>query len=231
MKEFHTLITGADGYVGLGLVDRYLKNDSPVLAWVHANTAAELTAKKEVMLPRLTDNGVRIQVGTNLGFASGALSDETPFDSINPDEIETFIHSAAVTRFNVDAETARITNLEGTRKALKFAERCKKLKRFVFISTLYASGLQSGDIAERPLLKDGRDFANHYERSKWASENELLADYSHLPWQIPRVATIIADNERGIVTQQNAFHNTLKLVYYGLLSVMPIIFSGGRLCK
>jgi hypothetical protein len=35
------------------------------------------------------------------------------------------------------------------------------------------------------------------------------------------VATVIADNDNGHVVQQNAFHNTLKLFYYGLLSVVP----------
>ncbi|MCZ6742466.1 MAG: hypothetical protein O7D27_09955, partial [Alphaproteobacteria bacterium] len=33
--------------------------------------------------------------------------------------------------------------------------------------------------------------------------------------------TIIADDDNGKVTQYNVFHNTLKLLYYGLLSVIP----------
>ena len=32
---------------------------------------------------------------------------------------------------------------------------------------------------------------------------------------------MIADDASGAVTQQNAFHNTLKLFYYGLLALMP----------
>ena len=36
-----------------------------------------------------------------------------------------------------------------------------------------------------------------------------------------RLPTIIADGDDGQVTQYNAFHNTLKLYFYGLLSLVP----------
>src|SRR5205823_9645322 len=64
-------------------------------------------------------------------------------------------------------------------------------------------------------------FANHYERSKFETEQLLASRYSHLPWRIARVATVIADDEGGGVTQQNAVHNTLKLFFYGLMSLVP----------
>jgi len=48
-----------------------------------------------------------------------------------------------------------------------------------------------------------------------------MREFDHLPWQIFRVATVIADSAVGRVTQYNAFHNTLKLFYYGLLSLIP----------
>ena len=35
------------------------------------------------------------------------------------------------------------------------------------------------------------------------------------------MATAIADDEAGRVSHHNAFHNTLKLLFYGLLSVVP----------
>jgi hypothetical protein len=80
--------------------------------------------------------------------------------------------------------------------------------------------LRSGEINELPL-DDTFGFSNHYERSKWISENTLLTHYNDLPWSVFRVATVIADDVNGKVTQYNAFHNTLKLFFYGLLSVVP----------
>jgi nucleoside-diphosphate-sugar epimerase len=111
-------------------------------------------------------------------------------------------------------------NVEGTEKLLRFAARCPHLNQVVFLSTTYASGLKIGKIAERTW--DGEDgFSNYYEWSKWASEKLLWEQYSYLPWKIFRVATVIADSIEGKVIQQNAFHNTLKLIYYGLLSILP----------
>jgi hypothetical protein len=50
---------------------------------------------------------------------------------------------------------------------------------------------------------------------------DLIAAGGELPLSVARLATVIADEERGAVTQFNAFHNTLKLFYYGPLSLMP----------
>jgi hypothetical protein len=50
---------------------------------------------------------------------------------------------------------------------------------------------------------------------------KLMAEFDYLPWRILRVATVVADDASGHVTQFNAFHNTLKLLYYGLLSIVP----------
>ncbi|MFY9268946.1 MAG: SDR family oxidoreductase [Candidatus Manganitrophaceae bacterium] len=216
MKKQQILITGGDGYLGLALAKRYLQStDEPLLLWVRASDETEFAAKQERIRQRLgaeTDRRVRCRWGN--------LVNPDPFESIDPVEIRVIIHAAAVTRFNLDETTARRVNVEGTEKLLRFASRCPSLDRFALLSTVYSSGLKAGAIEEVPM--DNRaGFSNHYEWSKWASENLLLTAFSDLPWQIFRVATIIADNEEGEVTQQNAFHNTLKLFYYGLLSLIP----------
>jgi hypothetical protein len=63
-------------------------------------------------------------------------------------------------------------------------------------------------------------FANHYEWSKWAAEETVLSAPG-LPVSVLRLPTVIADGDDGQVTQYNAFHNTLKLFFYGLLSLLP----------
>jgi nucleoside-diphosphate-sugar epimerase len=125
-----------------------------------------------------------------------------------------------VTRFNVDRDLARSVNVDGSRQLFELARRCPRLERVAFVSTLYAAGLAAGPVAEAPL--DGpRRFANHYEWSKWEAERLLAAEYADLPWRIYRVATAIADDDSGRVVQHNAFHGTLKLFFYGLLSLVP----------
>ena len=86
------------------------------------------------------------------------------------------------------------------------------------LSTLYSAGQRSGEVAERQHSDAG--FANHYEWSKWAAEQAVLSA-ADLPVSVLRLPTIIADGDDGQVTQYNAFHNTLKLYFYGLLSLVP----------
>jgi nucleoside-diphosphate-sugar epimerase len=215
MQAKHILITGADGYIGMRVARTYLElTDTPVLLWVRADDIDEFENKRK----RLQQALGRFE--SRIGYAWGNLVRDDPFDSVDSRKMRGIIHTAAVTKFNVDEDTARRVNIEGTEKVLKFASRCDSLEAFGLLSTVYASGLTPGVIAEVPLENAG-NFANHYERSKCASEMKLMRDFDYLPWRILRVATVVADDASGRVTQFNAFHNTLKLLYYGLLSIIP----------
>lgn len=151
---------------------------------------------------------------------AGDLRDEAPFEGIDPADIGAIVHAAAVTRFNVAADLAQAVNVGGTVKLLRFAERCRGLEALGVLSTLYACGLAPGAVEERPF--DGaHGFANHYERSKWQAEAELLGRFAHLPWRLFRIATVIADDASGAASRHNVVHNTLALLYHGLLSLLP----------
>jgi nucleoside-diphosphate-sugar epimerase len=212
------LITGADGYLGSKLAKTMLlETDAHLILWMRAGNQKEFDFKKALMSARLQPGNKRVS------FETGDLRAEKPFASIDRRSVGAIIHSAAVTRFNVDEITARKVNLEGSEKLFSFAGECNHLERLSLISTVYASGLRKGPIAEMPITVSS--FSNRYEQSKWQSEHSLVTSHRDLPWQILRTATIIADDSSGTVTQQNAFHNTLKLFYYGLLSLVP-----GRTC-
>jgi nucleoside-diphosphate-sugar epimerase len=195
-----TLITGAGGYIG-GRIARHLLDvtDDELILWMHAAAPSG-------------DSRVRT--------VAGEITAAEPFAAIDPRSVRRIVHSAAVTRFNVDRDTAQQVNTDGTHKILRFAAECPSLESFDFLSTVYAAGLRDGVITEEPC--DGEaGFANEYERSKWHAEKLILDEFSSLPWRIQRIATVIADDDSGRVTQQNAVHNTLKLLYYGLMSLVP----------
>jgi nucleoside-diphosphate-sugar epimerase len=206
------LITGADGHVGRALARRLLEvSDGTLLLYVRAADAGERRAKRQKLGSLALNPRCRIVFGD--------LRERAPFTSVNPDEVTGILHCAAAIDFAVDRPTATAINIEGTEKALAFAGRCSRLRRFGLVSTLYAAGLRDGLIAEAPF-DEARAYANHYEWSKWRAEC-LVLQRTQLPWQIYRLATLIGENGDGIVVQHNAIHNTLRLLYYGLLSVLP----------
>jgi len=181
------LITGAGGYVGSLVAERYR------------------AAGKEVVAH---------------GRATGDLATDDPFAGVDPGPVTRIVHSGALTRFDVGREEARAVNVEGTRKLLAFARTCTQLESLGVVSTVYATGLRAGPITEQ-LYDDGPGFANEYEWSKWEAEQLVASAAGDLPWRILRVATIVADDESGRVTQHNAFHETLKLWFHGLLPLVP----------
>lgn len=211
MSERALLITGADGYLGRSLAARRLAAGARLFLWVHASGPEALERKRARLAAELGDERLRV--------FGGELADDDPFAGVPKEEVGEVLHCAAVTRFNVDAETARRVNEEGARKAAAFAAACPGLLRFGLLSSVYASGLSRGRVEEARIDREP-SFANHYERSKWAGERAVLT-FADLPWRVFRVGTVIADDETGRVTQQNAVHNTLKLLYYGLLSIVP----------
>jgi nucleoside-diphosphate-sugar epimerase len=206
------LITGADGHLGSVIARRLLAaSDRQLLLGVRAADATALAAKR-LALGELAD-AVRCQV-VALDLEAGQLLPDA--DLWNVTEI---LHCAAITDFGVAHSRARRVNIEGTAGMLSLARRCANLACFAFVSTLHAAGLREGVLAETPWPLPS-SFANHYEWSKWEAEQRVTNEPG-LPWQILRVATVIADDDAGTVSQYNVIHNTLRLLFYGLLPVLP----------
>ncbi len=209
------LITGAGGYLGSRLAAHYLKTaGQPVILWLHADNGDELERKTQALRETLGPVAEGAQV------RGGDLCAPQPFADIDPDEVSDIVHCAAVTRFNVEQALARSVNVDGAVKLYEFASRCKKLNRLALASSIYACGLRDGLVSE-VAIPQKPEFSNYYEWSKWESERRLQEDFGSLPWMVLRIATIVAETARGQVYQYNAFHNTLKLLFYGLISLVP----------
>lgn len=212
-----TLITGADGYIGRMIAARLLAggDDQLVLA-VRAADSAELAAKRAALgeflggtpASRVTIIPVDLRDGTGLDAVAGA-------------PVTAIVHCAAITKFNVDQDTANSVNVAGTARVCEFARRCDRISRVLVLSTVYSAGRQTGRVAE-VMHPGSAGFVNWYEWSKWAAERLALTEYGDaLPLSVLRLSTVVADDENGAVSQFNAFHHTLKLFFYGLMSVVP----------
>jgi nucleoside-diphosphate-sugar epimerase len=215
-----TLITGADGYIGRRLAAALLADGDDRLVLALRAADADEFADKRARLERALEPapGGQNRGRDRVRFVAADLSRGEALDQIDARTVTRIVHAAAVTRFNVERDLARRVNVEGTARVAGFAARCARLERLALLSTLYSAGTRSGDVAER--RHDDAGFANHYEWSKWAAEEAALTARG-LPVSVFRLPTVIADDDGGQVTQYNAFHNTLKLYFYGLLSLLP----------
>ncbi|MEV6315607.1 SDR family oxidoreductase [Streptomyces sp. NPDC051776] len=209
-----TLITGADGYLGRRVAAALLEacEDELILA-VRAEHAGEFADKRARLAAELGP-GARDRTA----YVVADLRRDDPLSDVPQRTVGRIVHAAAVTRFNVEAEVAGSVNVEGTRRLCAFAARCESLERIALLSTLYTAGRRKGTVAEARHTDNG--FVNHYEWSKWAAEEHAFSA-GDLPLSVLRLPTVIADDDSGTVVQYNAFHNTVKLFFYGLLSLVP----------
>lgn len=209
------LLTGATGYIGKKLLEQLLTERSEtLLVPIRAGSEEELEKRKADLL-----KDVPAAQRARVEIVQSDLANLVENLQSQRNDINIIIHNAAKTAFNVDEATANSVNRDGSLALLKFASELPKLENFTYVSTLYASGMAAGPIKEE--FFNSPVFANHYERSKWEVEEAIRTQYANLPWRVARVATIIADGNNGTVIQQNAIHNTLKLFYYGLISLLP----------
>ncbi|MFF2518951.1 SDR family oxidoreductase [Streptomyces sp. NPDC058086] len=208
------LVTGADGYLGLHTAQRLLTDtDDRLVLTVRAADRAELDAKRNQLASVLDTHKKRVEV------VPADLTDDAPLSGVTR-TVTAIVHAAARTAFNQSRDDARRINVEGTARVAEYAVTCPALDRFVLMSTLVSAGCRTGEVRETILAGDA-GFANHYEWSKSEAELLLAERFPELPLTVARLSTIVADDDHGHVTQYNAFHNTLKLFFYGLITVVP----------
>lgn len=209
------LVTGADGYIGLRTTQHLLAGtDDRLLLTVRAADRAELDSKSAKLLAALgTLPADRVQVHP------ADLTEDAPLSGLSR-QVGAIVHSAARTAFDQSRQDAQRINLDGSLRVAEYAEQCPGLERFVLLSTLVSAGRRTGAVPESELSSEA-GFANHYEWSKSEAERQVARRHPDLPLSIARLSTIVADDDSGNVTQYNAFHNTLRLFFYGLITVMP----------
>lgn len=135
-------------------------------------------------------------------------------------EVTEIIHCGAQTRFGLPIEEARATNTYGTSNLLHLARDCKRLEKFVHLSTVYVAGRTPGVIPET-LLRNEKGFVNTYQQSKYEAEQIVGEAMSEVPIAIYRLSTIIGDSTTGCVRQYNYFHQLLRLFARNVLPIVP----------
>jgi thioester reductase-like protein len=139
-------LTGATGFVGMELLTRYLeRTDRCVYALVRGADDREVEARMERTLvglfgPANPYAGRVVAVRGDVTRPGLGISGGLDWLA---DRVSEIVHGAASVSFELDLQTARAVNLDGTRRVLEFAERCHArgtLRRVSYISTAFVAG-------------------------------------------------------------------------------------------
>ena len=200
-----TLVTGGNGAIGAPLIES--------LASGQASVVSLARGAQPVARP-----GVRLLTGDIRQGATLGLDDSTAAELRS--RVTTIVHAAALTRFDAPLDAARQTNVDGTAHLLAFAAQCPRLERLCALSTVYVAGRRTGTILE-PELEHDRGFVNHYEQSKYESEELLRGEMARLPIAICRLSTTLGDSASGRVDRPAAIHQAMRFLHHSLLPMIP----------
>ena len=190
----HVLLTGATGFLGGELLDRFVARGDRVTA----------------LTRRPLERPAHPQVHTLMGDLTG------PLDVSVPEDVDLVVHCAASVAFDPPIEEQRAINVQGTQRVLELAARLPHLERFVHVSTAYVAGTHVGEAGPDHV---GTAFRNAYEQSKAEAESHVRA--SGLPVQVVRPSVVVGDSRTGRTAAFNVMYVPLRAFSRGLLTVVP----------
>lgn len=201
------LLTGATGAIGQSVLPELMRRSDVARVYVlqHRDRVTPLGDVRVV-----TGDVTR---GPHLGLSEAAVDELTS-------HVTAVVHAAADTRFGVPTDVACRTNVAGTANVLGLAARCRRLDRFVALSTTHVAGRRTGRIRESELQHD-EGFVNEYEASKYAAEVDLRSRMEDLPVAVCRISTAIGDSSDGTIARTGAIHHAVRLMYAGLAPMIP----------
>ncbi len=220
------LLTGATGFVGMELLVRYLeRTDRCVYALVRGSDQRAAAARVERTLLSLFGaghpySGRVVAVRGDLTCSDIGLGRRR--DAL-AERVSEIVHGAASVSFGESLETMRAINVAGTRRMLRFAERCHAhggLRRFSYISTAYVAGEHAGLFSEDDL-DVGQRFRNAYEQSKFEAESLVAGSRASLPVTVLRPSIVVGERGSGWTASFNVLYWPLRAFARGSYVALP----------
>ena len=212
------LLTGATGLVGGALLPRLLAVDPAVTVWCLLR-AADATVLEQRRARLLVDAGVTPEDHDRVLAVAGDVG-APALGIAYPDalaaQIDTIVHTAASTRFDLSLDAARRINVGSVENIIEFARLAQqhgKFDRVHHVSTAYVAGDHAGVIGSPPTEPLG-PFRNTYEQSKWEAEEVLRAAGDSVPFTISRPSIIVGDSVTGATPHFRVLYEPMKWVYF-----------------
>ncbi len=217
-------VTGATGFIGRNLVELLLEREGTVYVLVREGSRGRL---EELRNRWGVDDDRVIGVVGDLSQPRLGVSD-ADVEQLRG-RIDHLFHLAAVYDMTADAETQRLSNVEGTRHVVEFAEAIEA-GRFHHTSSIAAAGLYPG-VWREDMFEEATDLDNHpYFRTKHDSE-AVVREECDVPWRVYRPGIVVGHSETGEIDKIDGpyyFFRLIRLIRSAVPQWMPMLGVEGR---
>jgi NAD(P)-dependent dehydrogenase (short-subunit alcohol dehydrogenase family) len=198
-------VTGATGFIGRNLVELLLQREGTVYVLVREGSKGRLEE-------------LRRRWGVDEERVVGIVGDVSqPLLGISDSDLERLrghvdhlFHLAAVYDMTADAESQRLSNVEGTRHMVDFAEAVEA-GTVHMVSSIAAAGLFHGTWRE-DMFEEAENLDVHpYFRTKHDSEGVVRSECLR-PWRVYRPGIVVGNSETGEMDKVDGPYYFFKLI-------------------
>ncbi|RZV51506.1 MAG: SDR family oxidoreductase, partial [Pseudomonadales bacterium] len=182
-------VTGGTGFIGHFLIPKILDRGGNVFLLVRKNSLHKVDELREYCGAG-SDQIIAVEGDLrekNLGVGKAWIAGHEGF-------IDHFMHLAAIYDITADAESQRLTNVEGTAQAIALS-KALKAGCFHLVSSIAAAGLYKGTFTE-DMFEEATGLDNPYFATKHESEG-LVRKEKRMPWRIYRPGMVVGHSETG----------------------------------